>query len=118
MPLNRHKLTSVAGSNSSFTLYHYPAVTESEKTILEDKFITSCIDIFNVGDTLKVYKYDGNGNITDVYEMLITKVDQLLRQIEKVVLSHIDVTERALKVSAEKKVLQKTTTVINSTGNN
>ena len=106
--LNRHKTSSVPGSTGMYTTYLYPNRVDTKEGIMSDDFISTALDIFRKGDELKVFTYDEDDNIVEVYKFLILDVDQIARTSEKVLIEYINVAEKKLIEASSKKKLEKT----------
>ena len=87
--------TTIPNSNSEFCIYTYKAETESLSQIARQGFFDSANAFLNVGDTIRVFRFNFEKKLTNYLEHIVMDVDRINKKV---------ITATVLQVNLEKRI--------------
>lgn len=94
---NPKNFSTIPNSNSEFCIYTYKAEVESYDQICRPGFFDSAALFLNVGDTIRVFRFSIEKELTHYLEYVVMFVDKINRKVKVAVLE---------KNNLEKKVVE------------
>lgn len=94
---NIKNFTNIPNSNSEFCIYTYKAEYESTMQIIRDGFFDPAYSFLNVGDTIRVFRFDTEKNLTNYMEQIVMYVDKINRKVTVVTLSNTNLQNKLAK---------------------
>lgn len=78
---NNKNFSTIPNSNSEFCIYTYKAEYETYNQLLRPGFFNPAASFVNVGDTIRVFRFDLEKNLTHLLEFVVVKTDKINRLI-------------------------------------
>lgn len=94
---NNKNFSTIPNSNSEFCIYTYKAEYETYNQLTRPGFFNPAHTFLNTGDTIRVFRYDLEGNLTNYLENIVMHVDKINKKV---------VTAGAVNLNLEKKVIE------------
>ena len=78
---NNKNFSTIPNSNSEFCIYTYKAEYETYNQLLRPGFFNPAASFVNVGDTIRVFRFDLEKNLTHLLEFVVVKTDKINRLV-------------------------------------
>lgn len=94
---NPKNFSTIPNSNSEFCIYTYKADYETYKQVLRKGFFNSASGFLNVGDTIRLFRFDLNKNLTNYIEFLVADVDKINKVVTVATISQHNIENKLVK---------------------
>lgn len=78
---NNKNFSTIPNSNSEFCIYTYKAEYESYAQIARKGFFNPAATFLNPGDTVRVFRFDIQGNLEHFLNYIVMSVDKINRKV-------------------------------------
>ena len=79
--VNIKNFSTIPNSNSEFCVYTYKAEYETPDQITRPGFFNAAYSFLNTGDTIRVFRFDLEGNLTHYLQYIVYKVDKINKKV-------------------------------------
>ena len=94
---NPKNFSTIPNSNSEFCVYTYKAEYETYNQIVRPGFFNSASGFLNVGDTIRVFRYDLEKKLTHYLEFVVMDVDKINKTLVLAMLSQHNLVNKIAK---------------------
>lgn len=78
---NNKNFSTIPNSNSEFCVYTYKAEYETVNQIQRPGFFNPAYSFVNPGDTIRVFRFDVEKNLTNYLQFIVVKVDKISKKV-------------------------------------
>lgn len=78
---NIKNFTTIPNSIAEFCIYTYKAEYETCDQISRNGFFNSAYSFLNVGDTIRVFRFDESKKLSHILEYVVVDVDKITKQV-------------------------------------
>ena len=78
---NLKNFSTIPNSNSEFCIYTYKAEYETYSQLARRGFFNPAYSFLNTGDTIRVFLFDLEKNLTNYIEYMVYSVDKINRKV-------------------------------------
>lgn len=94
---NVKNFTTIPNSTADFCIYTYKAEHESVSQITRAGFFDSAALFLNVGDCIRVFRFDDLKNLTNYLELIVLNVDKINRKVSVASLVNHNLENKRIK---------------------
>lgn len=80
--VNIKNFSTIPNSNSEFCVYTYKAEYETYSQIFRSGFFNPAYSFLNVGDTIRVFRFDLEKNLTHLLQFVVMDVDKINKTVK------------------------------------
>lgn len=94
---NPKNFTTIPNSNSEFCIYTYKAEYETFAQINSRGFFNSAALFLNVGDCIRVFRFDLEKRLTNLLEYVVMAVDKINREVTVATISNHNLEKKTIE---------------------
>lgn len=94
--VNIKNFSTIPNSNSEFCVYTYKAEYETPDQITRPGFFNAAYSFLNPGDTIRVFRFDLEGNLTHYLQYIVYKVDKINKKVTVAALAKNNLDNRVV----------------------
>ena len=94
--VNIKNFSTIPNSNSEFCVYTYKAEYETPDQITSPGFFNAAYSFLNTGDTIRVFRFDLEGNLTHYLQYIVYKVDKINKKVTVAALAKNNLDNRVV----------------------
>lgn len=94
--VNIKNFSTIPNSNSEFCVYTYKAEYETPDQITRPGFFNAAYSFLNTGDTIRVFRFDLEGNLTHYLQYIVYKVDKINKKVTVAALAKNNLDNRVV----------------------
>ena len=94
---NNTNFTTIPNSTAEFCIYTYKAEHETHSQVLRPGFFDPAYSFVNVGDTIRVFRYNFDKVITHYMEFIVMKVDKVTREVRVAIVSNTKLENKIIE---------------------
>lgn len=94
--VNIKNFSTIPNSNSEFCVYTYKAEYETPDQITRPGFFNAAYSFLNPGDTIRVFRFDLEGNLTHYLQYIVYKVDKINKKVTVAALTKNNLDNRVV----------------------
>lgn len=94
---NPKNFSTIPNSNSEFCVYTYKAEYETYNQVVRPGFFNSASGFLNVGDTIRVFRFDLEKHLTHYLEFVVMDVDKINKTVVLAMLTQANLANKVAK---------------------
>lgn len=94
---NIKNFSTIPNSNSEFCVYTYKAEFETMDQINRPGFFNSAFSFLNVGDIIRLFRFDLNKVLTHYYQYVVVSVDKINKKVKVATLENVKIENRIIE---------------------
>jgi hypothetical protein len=93
---NIKNFTTIPNSVAEFCIYTYKAEHETYTQVMRPGFFNSAFSFLNVGDTIRVFRFDVDKKLTHLLEFIVMDVDKIGKTVTVATLTNNNLEKKVL----------------------